>query len=672
MEVVEGELLVKLAPGSSVDQLPDRLGDYQLVPLGELPFTGGRLWRVKYAPVGVRVVADADQEPVVKHTSQSELSLYSALLSQLDELPAVEYAVPHLAYRPTPFLRAPVISVEGQIKGLSFIPDDPLFDPDNFNSNQQVKNFLIVGRWWVEKLQLEQAWDFSRGSNQQAIAIIDSGVDFGHPDLWARWHPASIDLSVPQGDPSAVPLGGFLPGDGQDNNNNGIPDDAAGHGTMTAGVAAGTGNDGFGWVGVDHYSRILSVRIGHHNGDVLTAGEIVSAINYAASQPDVRVISMSFGGFFGSQAEQDAINNAWDAGKVLVAAAGNNSVPRPVDQWSPNTQQQFPAAFPKVLAVAATTNWWLTNQNTLVPAEDLAPWSTFGDWVDLVAPGQDVLVVDSESPFPNTPDPGLRLSPDTISQPGFVERGWSNTLGTSFSTPIVAGVLSLGFALYPEMTNQEAVNLITDPTNLDTFPGVGSLTGGTSYKDVADGLYGNGRVNALKFLQAVLNLKQQKGDGLNPPLPTDLVDLTNPYHLSQNASLTNQGTVRLNTDSLLIGQNDPPSISTAAFRFPAIADGGQPQTITLQLVEQRDPASTLPLPETWLGLGDYTEGRWTWYPLPEVNPAEDPDTGNLISTYNFPIPADAPPFLSGIKGMGIALVSISRHPRELLLIRVLN
>ena len=227
-----------------------------------------------------------------------------------------------------------------------------------------------------------------RGENIK-IAIVDTGIDFSHPDL--------INKQV-----ESWTAYGIIEGAG----------DLIGHGTHVAGIAAATTDNGIGIAGVGIDARVGSLKACQCYPDptfCLTGGcadaDIAEAISYAAEQ-GYHVVNMSFGGP-GAQLIKDAVDAALAAGLVLVASAGNSYA---LD--TPN----YPAAYDGVLSVAATDQY-----------DNLASFSNFGQWVDVAAPGADI--------FSTYPAAGCGGNPDCYS--------WLS--GTSMASPVVAGAAALVF-----------------------------------------------------------------------------------------------------------------------------------------------------------------------------------------------------------------------------------
>jgi type VII secretion-associated serine protease mycosin len=232
---------------------------------------------------------------------------------------------------------------------------------------------------YLDALHLPAAWDLTTGADDQILAVVDSGVTLDHPELAGR----------------------LLPGRDVANDDN-DPDDFYGHGTQVATVAAATGNDGAGMAGIDWRGKILPVKVLDSRGTGRDS-DIAAGIVWAADQ-GADVINLSLFGRSSSQTVRAAIEYAQGQDALIIAAAGNDH----------STSKMYPAAYDGVIAVSAVTG-----------AGDLASFSNYGPWVDLAAPGVDVLA-------------------------GWADGTYRKVEGTSFAAPLVAGVAMLARARYPD------------------------------------------------------------------------------------------------------------------------------------------------------------------------------------------------------------------------------
>jgi subtilisin family serine protease len=226
-----------------------------------------------------------------------------------------------------------------------------------------------------------RAWDVSTGSRANVVAVIDSGVDYTHPDLAANVWSAPFEFTVSVGGSSITcPAGshGF----------NAInwtcdPQDDNGHGTHVSGTIGAAGNNGAGVTGVNWVASIMGLKFLDSTGSGYIS-DAIDAIEFAiqakatfSSSANVRVLSNSWGSSWFSQALLDEINRASQNNMLFIAAAGNGNSQN-IGQNNDITPL-YPAGYdaPNVLAVAATDN-----------RDRLASFSNYGPTtVDLGAPG---------------------------------------------------------------------------------------------------------------------------------------------------------------------------------------------------------------------------------------------------------------------------------------------
>ncbi|MFF1560169.1 type VII secretion-associated serine protease mycosin [Streptomyces sp. NPDC058279] len=249
--------------------------------------------------------------------------------------------------------------------------------------------------WALQRLLLDALWAHTRGKGVR-VAVIDTGVDRANPQLGSA-------LDIGAGKDFVDPKGG----DGTN--------DTVGHGTKVAGLIAARPQDGTGFVGLAPEATVIPIRQndGQGNGNAAT---LAQAIDHAVAK-GAQVINISQDTDVPLTADSElakAVQRAVDAKVVVVASAGN-------DGLSGQKRKTYPAAFPGVLAVAAS------DRNN-----ERAAFSQPGDFIGVAAPGVDMV--------------------STV--PGF---GQCVDNGTSFSAPYVAGVAALLRAAHPDWSVQQIV-----------------------------------------------------------------------------------------------------------------------------------------------------------------------------------------------------------------------
>jgi subtilisin family serine protease len=322
----------------------------------------------------------------------------------------------------------------------------------------QPNDGLWIDLWGLRRMAMPQAWELSTGDSAVMVALVDSGIDLNHPEFANR---------IVQGYDYV--------------NNDTVPQDDFGHGTHTAGIIAASGDNGLGVAGVAWRPHLLVYKSldGQGVGPVSYVSEAV--LDAAARGADVINLSLSLTG--PSETLHQAIRYARSKGATVVAAAGNQS-----------GAVTYPAAYPEVIAVAATTHF-----------EDWAGYSSYGPEVDIAAPGG------------TAADPILSTS---------LGSGYAWLYGTSMATAHVAGLLALLLAVSPDLSSDElAETLANTADKVATFP----------YVNGRNAYLGYGRVNAaralrqalaprLEFTPGVLQLLGAEGGAL----PGGVMDFTNP------------------------------------------------------------------------------------------------------------------------------------------------
>lgn len=317
----------------------------------------------------------------------ARLALENAGGKVLKELPLVNGFVvllPNEAAVPQVSALKGVRKVEKDARVFSLKPPggcDPWPDcknGDNGGSSQPAENL----EWGVDRIDADLAWIVSRGSGVK-VAVLDTGIDKDHPDL----------VNNLKGGVNFVSKSPVKPADPNK------WDDDNGHGTHVAGIIAAVDND-IGVIGVAPEAHLYAVKVLDRTGSGYVS-DVIDGINWAMEN-GMQVINMSLGSASDVQALHDAVDAAYNAGLVLVAAAGNSG-----DGDGTTNEVVYPAKYSSVIAVAAT------DSNDSTPT-----WSSEGEEVELAAPGVSIR---------STWNDGL----------------YKTLSGTSMATPHVAGSVAL-------------------------------------------------------------------------------------------------------------------------------------------------------------------------------------------------------------------------------------
>jgi subtilisin family serine protease len=361
--------------------------------------------RAEFAPgevlVGFQPGAARRADAVRQGLGAQKLKDWPAIQAQHWKLPpglTVERAVEILSRNPNVEFAEPNYIYEA----VGF-PSDPPNDPYR-NELWGLHNLGQSGGTPRADIDALRAWAQQQGSDSVVVAVIDTGIDYTHPDL-----AANIWINP-----------GETAGNGLDDDGNGFIDDVMGwdfvnndndpmddngHGTHVSGTLGGLGNNGVGVIGVSPIARLMPVKFLNQSGSG-TTDAAVSAILYAAGF-NVRISNNSWGGGSKSRTLENAIKNS---GALFCAAAGNAG----------SSTVMYPAGYKlaNVVSVAATDH-----------NDGLASFSNFGSsWVHLAAPGVNV--------FSTIPNGSYRFAN-----------------GTSMATPHVAGALALLRAEFPGWDN---------------------------------------------------------------------------------------------------------------------------------------------------------------------------------------------------------------------------
>ncbi|MBF0337126.1 MAG: S8 family serine peptidase [Nitrospirae bacterium] len=350
-------------------------------------------------------------------------------------------------------------------QGLDVMPNDPYFAVQWALYNNGQKNGTPGA-----DIKAYKAWDVTKGDKNVIVAVLDTGVDYNHPDLGGNiWNNIKESLDGLDNDNNGyvddIRGWDFVGNDSVDPKEGNNPMDVHGHGTHVSGTTGAIGNNSTGVAGVSWDVTIMPVKI--LNSDLKTTMDaLISGIQYA-TRNGARIINASLGWKNTSQAIYNAIANARDAGVLLVASAGNGGSSDDIYcngslQNDNDLSPCYPASYnlENIISVAAS------DQNDM-----LASFSNYGVIsVDVSAPGVDI------------------CSTITGYNSGTIYSCIYS--GTSMSAPHVSGLAALLWAYYPHFSFAQIKQMVESYTDPMASPyNTMTRTGG--------------RINAWKSLSAL-------------------------------------------------------------------------------------------------------------------------------------------------------------------------
>jgi subtilisin family serine protease len=345
--------------------------------------------------------------------------------------------------------------------GVKYVEPDPcwkkkLDDPYYLGKGAWGQDF--DDQWAIKRVGFtddsESAWALLGDSPADVtVAIIDTGIDWNHPDLAANalWRNK-----------------GEIPGNGIDDDGNGYVDDVIGwdfidgdnrpwdhdgHGTFTSGLIAAARNNGTGIAGINPHARIMVLRAldafgqGHAS---LSAAAIAYAVDNGA-----RVINLSLGGEGLTRTGQLAVDYARQKGAVVVVAAGNEAS---------EVAGVAPGGLEGVITVTSTDR-----------QDRRVGFSNYGPGIDIAAPGVEVLSLRGRNTdlLAHIRDVDYEVGKGVVGE----DRAYFRASGTSFSAPIVAGTVSLLFSRNPKLTGEQAARMVLHSARDIETPGIDNFTG---------------------------------------------------------------------------------------------------------------------------------------------------------------------------------------------------
>lgn len=496
---------------NSIDATLRELGVSEVEAL--MPLSGNQqVKRLARSVNGKTVAAPAMNRIYLMHFDKTKVRNTEEAVAKLAKLADVEYAEPNRIV----YALGNTESQAGQSKALMDVQDQA----NGRGNNISYDDPLFGQQWGLQTMKLPQLWQQPIITQKRPIiAILDTGVDIDHPDLKANiWTNAKESEGAEDYDDDGNGFKDDLHG-WDFVNQTGRIGDWNGHGTHCAGIAAAVGGNGIGIVGANPDALIMPVTVMQSDGtgDVAT---IIKGIDYAVAN-GADIISMSFGSYGESKAQEQALGRAYQKA-VLVAAAGNDGgCLNHLHFCKYDYKPMYPAAYTFVLGVQAMNSKGI-----------LADWSNYDDngptysaWgedklynYELLAPGANI---ESTNPGGN----------------------YKSLNGTSMATPMVAGALSR-LIQSKEYANKEY--LFGDLINACSSTGGLDIYKAFSIKD-------EDRKPELSFVTYEMDDSTNVGDGDGRPDAGEVIDI---YPIVRN-SWGKAKNIKL---SIELGENEDPQI----------------------------------------------------------------------------------------------------------------
>ena len=365
--------------------------------------------------------SDDENLPYILKLEFTKIELVNDLMDELRLVTGVEYAE------------------KVRLNKTAVTPNDALFATTN-------------GSTHLNQINAQNAWNVFSGNSNITVAIVDNAVMSSHADLIGNTYTNTIEANGisgvdDDGNGYIDDINGYDVA-GMDGNTSPTLTPSQDHGTHCAGIAGASSNNSIGVASIGWGIKISPVKSSFDNSSGIAVDLGYEGILYAV-KAKAKIISCSWGNNGGgSQTEQFVIDYAWNRGCIIIASAGNFS----------STIPNYPGAYNHVYCVAAVD-----------PADVKSSYSNYGSWVDISAPGDNIL---STIPYTSLPAAYVQKS------------------GTSMATPMVAGLAALMLSKSPGMTRSDVLNCISS-----TAVNIYTLSGNSSF--VSGNQLGAGRIDAF-------------------------------------------------------------------------------------------------------------------------------------------------------------------------------
>ena len=397
----------------------------------------------------------------------------------------------------------PTIKIEDALTTLLNDPEIEYAEPiiQNYQPLFTPNDPLLSSEYQLNNISADKAWSIQQGDPSMVIGIVDYGFDVNHEDL----------------------IGNMVPGWNVADNNTSMAGTYASHGTLSAGCASATPNNGLGIAGTGYNCKFMPIKAYSDINPSVFKG--LEGLIYAVEH-GCKVVNLSWGRMCGGymQFEQDVIDYAAiENDAVVVVAAGNASVDA---YW-------YPSAYNHVISVGYTD---ITDKVSSFGGSvnfgcgNFPRGTTYNDKVDIMAPGYNIF-----STYPGN--------------------AYANNTGSSFAAPIVAGAAALVRVQYPSLNSQQIIDRLTSTAdNIENIPGNKPYIG----------KMGAGRLNMYRALSdnfTAVNMTSRSITGLKNQ-PYLLENFTSDLKITVNNSLNaiSNLQVKLSSNSPYVTISDSISI----------------------------------------------------------------------------------------------------------------
>lgn len=329
-------------------------------------------------------------------------------------------------------------------------------------NNFPINDPYFPNQYYLSKINSPQSLEITQGDSTIIIGVIDSGLDFTHPDLLQSFKINYAETQNGIDDDGNGYIDDIRGWNFVDDNNNPQDNNLYSHGTSVTGIINAAINNGIGIASVAPKCKVLVLKAFDANG-IGGEDDVARAILYGMGR-GVKVFNMSFGDVIYSRLLRDVIRYAYGKNIVLIASAGNTG----------NDVIQYPSAFDEVISAGASDIY-----------DSKAQFSSYGETVDIFAPGANIFTT-------------------SITGKGSdeFEKNYFYVNGTSFSAPIIAASAALLLSVNNSLTNEEVRGILTSTT--------GYMSGQTQW----DKTHSSGRLN---LYNALLNYKNPSAVKFNFP-----------------------------------------------------------------------------------------------------------------------------------------------------------